>query len=155
MKYSFKQQLAQGKRAEEYIDTLFIDKFFIAKATREDERRGIDRHYTKRGNGRKYTIQYKVDKKASEAGNAFIEIVSVDTQGIPGWAYTCQADFIFYYIDNIGPIYILRPKDIKRKLETWKAKYTTLEIENKTYKTAGIIVPLNELERLAVSIADA
>ena len=154
MKYSFKRQFRRGQKAERYIDTLFADQFNIKPANRSEERRGIDRHFVSR-DGKHYSIQYKADKTAARTGNAFVEIISVDTKNIPGWAYTCEADFIFYYIDDIGPIYILRPKDIKKKLKRWERKYQTRAIPNKGYNTIGLLVPLDEFERLAVQIKDA
>lgn len=154
MKYSFKRQFRRGQKAERYIDTLFADRFRIKPASRSEERRGIDRHFTN-DKGKHYTIQYKADKTAARTGNAFVETVSVDTRDIPGWAYTCEADFIFYYVDDIGPIYILRPKDIRKKLTRWQNKYQTRKIPNKNYNTIGLLVPLDEFERLAVQIVDA
>lgn len=155
MKYSFKRQFRRGQKAEKYIDTLFADKFRIIPANRNEERRGIDRHFHAYSNGKKYTVQYKADKTAARTGNAFVETVSVDTKDIPGWAYTCEADYIFYYVDDIGPIYILRPKDIRKKLNRWQNKYQTRSIPNKNYNTIGLLVPLDEFESLAVQIVDA
>ncbi len=154
MKYSFKRQLQRGRRAEKFLDSVFADRFQIKEAARNDERRGIDRFFTEYETGKKFAIQYKADKTASRTGNAFIETISVDRANIQGWAYTCQADYIFYYIDDSGPIYVIRPRDLRKKLSRWNRKYQTRSIPNKDYNTVGLLVPLDELERVAVSIVE-
>lgn len=157
--YDFRKQLKSGKAQERYLDSLFADDFYIKEATREQERQGIDRIFTKRANGHKYTVQYKADATAARTGNAFIETVSVDNRNIKGWAHTCTADYIFYYVVGVGPIYIVKPKDIRRKLAGWGRKYHTQPIPNKKYgkliyNTIGLLVPLDELERIAVQVVN-
>lgn len=150
--YDMRQQLKEGESAEMYLDSFFQDEFAIRPATRQQQRVGIDRIFTRRTDGREWAIEYKADKTAGRTGNAFVETVSVDTANKPGWALTCTADFILYYIVGIGPLYILRPKDIKAKMQEWQRRYPERRIPNGTYHTVGILVPLDEFERLAVQI---
>jgi hypothetical protein len=155
--YKFREQFKQGRAAERYLDSLFIDEFHIKEATREQERRGIDRIFTRRSSGEKFTIQYKADRTAAKTGNAFIETVSVDTKGIKGWAYTCQADYIFYYVVGMGPVYIVKPEAIKENLNRWKQLHPSRQIPNYgrgggKYNTHGLLVPLDELEKVAIQI---
>lgn len=150
--YDMRQQLKQGESAERYIDSLFCDEFAIRPATRQQQRMGIDRVFTRRRDGREWKVEYKADKTAARTGNTFVETVSVDTRNKLGWAYTCQADFIMYYIVGRGPLYILRPRDIKGKIGNWQRRYPQRRIPNNGYHTVGVLVPLHEFERLAVQI---
>lgn len=149
--YDMRQQLQQGEAAERFIDSMFCEEFEIRPASRDEQRQGIDRIYKRRKDGRELKIEYKADKTAASTNNAFVETVSVDTAGKPGWAYSCQADYILYYIVGVGPLYVLRPRDIRDKLEEW-SKYPSRQISNGTYKTHGILVPLEEFEELAVRV---
>jgi hypothetical protein len=151
MTYTFLKQFAFGRKYENLLDEAFADRFVIKASTRAQERQGIDRIFTERSSGSTYTIQYKADKTAARTGNAFVETVSVDTQKKPGWALTCQADFIIYYVVDVGPAYILKPKDIKGRLARWRNQYGERRIPNKGYNTIGLIVPLREFENLAVA----
>lgn len=151
--YSFDKQLKKGQEHERFLDGYFGEKFEIRSATMEEERRGIDRHFTDRRNGNVYSIQYKADKTAARTGNAFVETVSVDTTGAPGWAYSCEADFIVYYVVGVGPAYVVRPEDIRKRLAGWKRRFPERRIPNKGYHTVGILVPLRKFEEIAYAIA--
>lgn len=150
--YDMRQQLKKGEAAERYLDSLFEDEFAIRPATRQQQRQGIDRIFTRRSDGREYRIEYKADKTAARTGNAFVETVSVDTYSKPGWAYTCRSDYIFYYVVGDGPVYILKPADIKRRLDRWAAQYEKRRIPNSGYHTEGLLVPLEEFEKMAIQI---
>lgn len=150
--YDMRQQLKQGEAAERYLDSLFDDEFAIRPATRQQQRQGIDRIFTRRRDGKEYRIEYKADKTAAKTGNAFVETVSVDTYNKPGWARTCQSDYIFYYIVGVGPVYILRPADIQKRLQRWANQYQERRIQNNGYQTVGILVPLDEFEKAAVQV---
>lgn len=150
--YDMRRQLKEGEAAETYLDSIFDNEFAIRPATRQQQRVGIDRIFTRRRDGREWAIEYKADKTAARTGNAFVETVSVDTAGKAGWALTCTADFIMYYVVGVGPLYILRPKDIQAKLPKWRSQYPERRIPNGTYNTVGILVPLAEFERLAVQV---
>jgi hypothetical protein len=150
--YDMGQQIEQGESAERYLDFYFGAEFAIRPATREQQRLGIDRIFTRRTDGREWLIQYKADKTAARTGNAFVETVSVDTAGKEGWALTCTADFIMYYVVGIGPLYILRPNDIRAKIQEWQRQYPERRIPNGTYHSVGLLVPLDEFERAAVQV---
>ena len=150
--YDMRQQLRQGEAAERYLDSLFGDEFVIRPATRQQQRQGIDRIFTRRRDGSEFRIEYKADKTAARTGNAFVETVSVDTFNKPGWAYTCQSDYIFYYIVGAVPVYILRPEDIQKRLKRWETRYEKRRIPNGSYHTEGLLVPLEEFKEVAVQI---
>jgi len=147
--YDFNKQLSDGEAGERYLDDYFNTRFEISKVNREGQRRGIDRVFKCRETGKTETIEYKTDKKAQYTHNAFIETVSVDTDRRKGWAYTCTADLIFYYVPGDGLVYVLEPTVIRRLLPLWAERYPTRKVRNNTYYTHGICVPLRELEACA------
>ena len=151
--YDFQKKLREGQRHERFLDDYYRAKFAIEPATMADERRGIDRFFTDRRTGRRYAIQYKADTTAARTGNAFVETVSVDTTGAPGWVHSCQADFIVYYIVGKGPAYVVRPGDIRKRLKRWEREFPLRTIANNGYITVGIVVTLDEFERIAYAIS--
>lgn len=152
--YSFDEQLKLGQKYERMLDRHFARNFDIEPVTMADERAGIDRYFTDKRNGNRYAIQYKADKTAARTGNAFVETISVDTEHKPGWAISCAADYIVYYIVDSGPAYVIEPSKIKARVEGWEAQYQTRRIPNKGYHTVGILVPLDEFERLAYKVVN-
>lgn len=154
MKYSFRKQLRDGKKHERFLDDYYSTHFHIEPADREEERRGIDRWFTDRRNGNTYSIQYKADTTAARTGNAFVETVSVDAKNIPGWVHTCEADFIIYYVVGRGPAYVIRPADIRKRLKQWEVRFESRSIPNHDYNTIGLLVPLDEFERIAHAVSD-
>lgn len=151
--YDMYRQLRKGEAAEQYLDSFFLHRFAVRPATPDEQRQGIDRGFKRLSDGKEFKVEYKADETAAKTGNAFVETMSVDTANKPGWALTCQADFILYYIVGTGRVYILRPKDIQERLEQW-AQYPERHIPNGTYHTIGLLVPLDEFERAAVRIVD-
>lgn len=154
MRYSFRKQLRDGQKHERFLDDYYSTRFHIEPADREEERRGIDRWFTDKRNGSTYAIQYKADTTAARTGNAFVETVSVDTKNIPGWAYTCEADFIIYYVVGCGPAYVIRPVEIRKRLGSWEREFESRAIPNQGYNTVGLLVPLDEFERIAYARTD-
>lgn len=152
--YDFQKQLHEGQKHERYLDSQFERIFYIVPASREEERVGIDRHFMNKKSGHYFTVQYKADRRAASTGNAFVEIVSVDTANTPGWAITCTADYIVYYVVGLGPAYIIRPTVIKKQLSRWERQYAKRNIPNDGYNTIGLLVPLDEFERLAEAVID-
>lgn len=155
MVYSFAPQFKQGQYYERLLDQKFSDRFVITPATRNEERRGIDRRYQDCKTRRRFTVQYKGDKTAARTHNAFVETVSVDTLGIPGWVYTTQAQYLFYYIPGPENLYILTFAKLRGQLARWIALYPQRSVPNNgfnntRYQTVGVLVPLVEFERHAI-----
>jgi hypothetical protein len=148
MTYDFDRQLALGVEDEQAILRYLAPDWHIEPASVADQRRGIDYHLTHRQNTRKFSIEIKSDRTASKTGNAFIETYSVfpDKQG---WAHTCQADWIFYYLPIDALVYVFKPQKLRDRLGDWQAKYPRREIPNATWTTVGLLVPLSELEAIA------
>ena len=150
----FRRSLAYGKKHEATLDTFFGRNWTITPLTLNQERAGLgDRQFCRDGD--KYLIEYKSDETASRTGNAFIETVSVDTTDKPGWAITCKADFIFYYLPLDNLIYVISPETIRANLKLWQNKYQTVPTgkgKNDGYRTWGIKLPLYELEQAASKV---
>lgn len=149
MTFDFAQQLAKGEAAERLLDEYFADRFEILPVTREGQRKGIDRVFIDRQTHTHESVEYKTDWRAQNTGNAFIETVSVDSQEKRGWAYTTQADLVFYYVPGEELVYVLQPVVIRERLPKWQQRYRAAKARNEGYYTHGVLVPLDELERCA------
>lgn len=145
--YDFSAQLAQGETGERKLDAYFSRWFSIRPAKRAEQRRGIDRFFSRQG--ATYPVEYKTDARADETGNAFVETVSVDTVGKQGWAYTSEAEFLLYYVPGAEAVYIIPFTNLRQHLAQWVQSYPLRKIPNKGYCTHGILVPLTEFERIA------
>jgi hypothetical protein len=150
--YSFQRQLEQGQEGEKFLDGFFSPDWRIEAATPVQQRQGIDRVFTHRANGRALTVEYKTDVKAGMTGNAFVETESVSAGHKPGWALSSRADYLVYYIPEPATVYIIRMVDLRRQLPIWKARHRTRQVSNVGYVTTGILVPLSELERIAIEV---
>lgn len=150
--YKFKTQLTDGEKGERRLDAYFQKWFIIRKATMDEQRLGIDRHFTRRKDQRAFTIEYKTDHTAGKTGNAFVETISVDTDNKPGWAITSQAQVLCYYIPDTGIIYVIDFARIRRNLPRWQKEYPHRAIPNRGYHTHGHLVPLLEFEKIANQI---
>ena len=158
MTYSFDTQKARGDAGEQFLDRWFAaartcgagtGEYDVQPATREEQRRGIDRIFTHRRTGKRLTVEYKTDYKAAQTGNAFVETVSVDTTGKAGWAHSSEANYLIYFIPGDGLIYILALEVLRRELPRWVREYPLRVAQNEGYATHGILVPLDEFERCA------
>lgn len=148
--HDFHDKLAEGHAHERFLDEWFRRWFDIEPATLDEDRRlGVDRWFTSRETGQRFGVQYKADSRAGETGNAFVETVSNDRTGTPGWVHTCKADYILYYIVGWELVYVLEPAELRRRLYGWKARYREVTVANKGYQTHGLLVPLDELEKCA------
>lgn len=151
--YKFAAQLAQGENYEAQIDAFFRGMGAqISQVGRDDQRRGIDRVWFDPVDGRTWTVEYKADSLAGRTGNAFIETISVDTDGRPGWAYTSRATLLVYLVTEPQTIYVISMARLRRQLPRWSAAYRTAQAINDGYSTHGLLVPLDELERIAAAV---
>lgn len=153
--YSFNDQAQRGKAGEAFLDHYFARWFQIEVASHDDQHQGIDRFYTTRNQKQRLAVEYKTDVVASRTGNAFIELVSVDTTGKAGWAYTSKADYLLYYLPDSGLIFMLQMAAIRERLPRWKDQYPNRRIPNNGYYSEGVLVPLSEIERYAEAVFNA
>lgn len=154
MTYHFVTQLEQGQAYEQWLDARFADTYIIQSATPQQQRQGIDRVYRPRSKPHEVLyVEYKADRTASRTGNAFVETVSVDTTNKPGWAHTSEADWLFYLVPGeCEALYIIRMADLRKKLPAWGRHYEQRRIPNDGYHTVGLLVPLDEFERIAYTV---
>ncbi len=151
--YKFHTQLRQGEGSEADLDKFFrVQGFHISTANREMQRRGIDRVWFRERDGKLFTVEYKADSLAGSTGNAFIETVSVDTANKPGWAYSSEAAMLVYLVTQPQTIYCISMARLRKQLERWQAQYPTRQAQNDGYQTHGLLVPLDELERIAAAV---
>lgn len=152
MTYNFAQQMSIGDEQEHRLDEYLSRYFTISPATRDEQRLGIDRHFTDKRTGRSFSVEYKSDKTAGRTGNAFIETISVDIARKLGWAYTSQALYLFYLVVDPAVLYVLTFAKLRSQLARWAVNYPSRSIPNEGYRTEGILVPLDEIERHSVAV---
>lgn len=151
--YDFAVQLAIGQAAEQLLDAELRRRgFTVRPASHDEQRRGIDRWANRPPMTQIYAIEYKEDLRAHQTGNAFIEILSVDTVGRLGWAYTSQAHYLLYYVPGDELVYVLRMMAIREAVPLWERSCRTVKVRNDGYCTHGVLVPLRELEALADAV---
>ena len=144
--HAFDVDLPVGKAGEKEIDAHFSKMFIIETVPLELDKLGIDRIWTDRLNGRKFSVEYKTCRKIHETGNFFVETISVDNKEKSGWAYTCLAQLIVYYSPSTGEMWLSDVVDIKRCLRDWVVSYPTSHAQNVGYRTYGVLVPKYEYE---------
>lgn len=150
--YQFDAKLAEGQEYERKIDTVFAKWFQILPATPQQQRQGIDRMFWHVKDEKRYAVEYKADSVAGKTGNAFVETISVDTTNKPGWAVSSEADMLVYMITEPETIYAIPMARIRRELPRWQEQYVTKTAQNDGYKTHGVLVPLAELEKIAILV---
>jgi len=152
--FKFGAQNASGVAGEQSLDATFAKHFGIAPATDADQRRGIDRYFTRRDTTpATFTVEYKTDRRARTTHNAFIEVGHSDVPS-GGWAHTSRADILVYYVagDNAEMAYWIDFAILRAQLPRWAALYRLVSVPNQGYDTIGLIVPLGELERIAAHV---
>ena len=151
--YDFNEQMAQGDEGESFLDSFFAAKgYAIRHATRDEQRKGIDRALTSPRSGDVSLVEYKTDHTAARTGNAFIETVSVDAAGKMGWALTSQADILVYYVPPLAVMYVVPFRALHWEMPRWLRQYPPRQAKNNGYATHGIIIPLTELEQHALRV---
>lgn len=150
--YGFREQLKKGEHHEAALDAHFASLYEIMPVSIELQRLGIDRRFEDKQTHAQWLVQYKADETAAKTHNAFIETVSVDTEDIPGWIYTCCAQILVYYVPPLGKVYILSVPKLKWAAREWIREYEPRPAPNDTYTTWGICPPLTELESIAKTV---
>jgi hypothetical protein len=145
--YSFETQKAAGIKDEKLVLEYLAPNWEIDPASRGAEGVGIDYFLKHKREGRVVSIEIKSDRMASRTGNAFIETYSVYDSQL-GWAHTCAADFLFYFLPYDRIIYVLKPPLIKAALSDW-GNYPCKIVRNERWEGRGLLVPLAEISALA------
>lgn len=150
--FTMSPQFKQGMSVETWLDTYFSNHGFKIKRTTPEQERKLclgDRIYSK-GMTTKF-VEYKSGIQTFYTGNIFLETVSVDTQNKPGWVYTCKASWVIYAALLNKTILWFDPVYLRSIIETLKTKHRVVSThaQNATYKTWGVIVPLEKAKKLA------
>ena len=151
MTYSFTEQLAKGAVGENLIRSHFNADWHITPSTMTDQRRGIDFHFQHRQSGIHCPLELKSDTKASDTGNAFVETWSAFPSKV-GWLYTCQADYLFYFLPKDRVLYVFKPDKLRDCFKRWEGKYPLRKIPNTSWESRGVLVPLHEFEKHAKQV---
>jgi hypothetical protein len=149
--YGFEEQLTKGEKREKELDEFFSRVFVIDKVDMSSQKAGIDRIWTD-PKGYRYSVEYKSDEKTAFTGNAFVETISVDRSGKPGWAYSSCAQVLVYYVPSWHKAYCITMLTIKHKLQEWCNTYSTAPALNREYNTVGLLIPMSEFEKYCFRI---
>lgn len=150
--YKFTEQLVRGETGEKQLDEYFSDYCEIKQSKRQEQRQGIDRYFTDRKTGKRFSVEYKTDFIAHKTGNAFIETVSVDSAGKWGWSYSSKADYLFYFVVEDLLVYIVKMDTVRDQIPRWAKSYRKTYAQNDGYRTHGILVPLPEFEKYSEQV---
>ena len=76
----------------------------------------LDGHVLK--GGTVLSVEIKADSRAVETGNAWVETISKKNQAgtTRGWAHTCGAQILSYYVPQSATLYNFNMGDIKRNI---------------------------------------
>lgn len=141
--HEFSASLANGESAEAILDAFFARHYDIKPASLEHQRLGIDRYFTRHRDGKKFSVEYKTDSMAQHTKRAFIEVVSNDWSGKPGWIYTTTADFLILFIPHMETAYIMDPAVLEETVhKVWMRQFPLKVAANEHYNSIGVVVPL-------------
>lgn len=148
--YRFKTQKRKGAEIEQELDAYFGQSYDLRRATPEQQRQGIDRVFVH--DGSQVTVEYKADWTAHTSNNAFIEVQVGDK---PGWALTCQAQAILYYVPQRKTGYWLLPPELRAQLRGPWRNFPRKTVHNCNFVAVGILVPLAMLaNRIHIQTGD-
>ena len=150
--YSFITSLEYGIKQESVLDNFFSQWYIIEEATHYQQSVGIDRIFSI--GDKRFSVEYKTDRIAGRTNNSFIETISVAEDGSPGWAITSRADVLIYFVPSEKKVWVIKFNTLRNKLAYWYHKYPRKTVVNETWKGYGILVPLVELDNIALSIME-
>lgn len=145
------QQWMSGKAVADFLDTYFGARGWNITPTTPHEERRLqlgDRHFRK--GGLHYLVEYKSGIQTAATGNVFLETISVDSAGKPGWVFTCQADYIFYAALLNKKVLVFIPDKLRLVIRDLQRQFPTVKTgkrQNEGYDTHGVIVPLAYVEK--------
>lgn len=151
--YDFQKQMAIGEAGEAALDTHFAHWFDIQTANADEQKHGIDRWFVSHSTGKRVPVEYKTDHRAHQTNHAFVEI---DSGAIRGWALTSFAHWLIYYVPGspYDLCYLIRMTALRAQLPRWTRECSQRMVQNKTYQTTGLLVPLREFERIAFQVVE-
>lgn len=90
------------------------------------------------------SVECKADSRGIETGNAWVEITAKKSKAgyQRGWAYTCGAQVLAYYLPQSATLHLFHMVQIKLLVDEWKQTFPVKTTRNVGYIGEGIIVPL-------------
>jgi hypothetical protein len=154
--HSFLKSKEVGAAVEKLLDAHFMNLFTIEEVDLDTQKRGIDRIYTHPESGAVATVEYKADTRSLETGNLFIEVWSNKQSKKKGWAYTSQAQWLYFYVVDYKEVCIIEMTKLKRLLKGWNQTYKKATACNRSsdgfYNSEGILVPLEDFKKECIEI---
>lgn len=146
--YDFVEQLERGQHWEGVLDEYFGRWYNIREATRDEQRKGIDRWFHPGdADGPMWAVEYKADDKTSKTGNVFVETMSIVERNKPGWAWKSEADMLVY-LAIPDTLYIVPMGDVRKRIPEWRLEHGTRRVKNKAWTTVGIPVPEEDFAKI-------
>ncbi len=155
-KFDFETQLEVGQNGEDYLDAYYAPRYDIRKATDIDlQKRGVDRLFKSKDSNLScwFTVEYKVDFKAGETGNVFleIEVSSAKKKGF-GWVQKLFAQSLIYYVPKLGTAFYCNSLLIKNHVERWALEHKISRLvmnkgQANEFWSLGILVPIDVFAR--------
>ncbi len=150
--YDFAEQLDRGRYWEDVLDEYFSRWYNIREATRDEQRKGIDRWFHPGdADGPMTPVEYKADDKTSKTGNVFIETMSIVERNKVGWAWKSEAD-ILCYLAIPDRLYIIPMKQVRFNIPIWRKLYGERNVKNTTWTSRGIPVPEGDFGGACLSV---
>lgn len=127
----------------------------LRDATESEQISGIDRVVTvDDDNDTHVGIDYKCDTRWRHTGNLFIETVSNDRTGAPGWAVKQSAAKWILYFTAPSQVFVYRARALREAVGRWKAaRLPERKAENVGYSTVGLCVPMAAAEAFTEYVA--
>lgn len=150
-KFTETPQWKSGSNVADFLDAYFSAQGWQITPTSRHEERDLclgDRHF--RRADKHLLIEYKSGLQTAQTGNVFLETVSVDSQNLAGWVFTCQADWILYAALGNDKLLFFRPANLRNGIVWLQATFPTKKTgkrQNANYDTHGVIVPLAYAEQ--------
>lgn len=153
--HSFHESLSNGESSEAVLDgwlSSLPEVREVLKVPVVEQKLGLGDRRAILADGDVRTVEFKSDRQGHRTGRAFIETISVDGSGSAGWAFTCKADWLVYYTVGDGRGRVLLPDHLKTAVHGWTRHYEVKTATNPSYHSYGLLVPLEELDRLAIEV---
>jgi len=134
-------------------DWFRAEGYEVRESTPDENKAGTDRWMRRRSPDWE-GVDYKCDDKGQGTGNAFIETISNDVYGTPGWAVKDTGAWIAYFVIP-SRVYIISTERLRAHLDEWRTEYRTAPAWNKKgHRGWGILVPLDVFGAVAEYASD-
>lgn len=145
----FSYDLEKGKCGEQLVKAALTNLGHTVEDVsdiREYQQKDIDFLLTK--NNTSTTLEVKNDIKSCSTGNIFIETYNRNnySRNYLGWYYYCEADYLAFVQEKFGRALIISRYEIVQLVEG--GRFKTFH----SFDTAGVCIPVNEIEKRATKV---